>query len=286
MKAAAQDLPMMDGERPDAAFGEKSGLDGKSSREKSALLLTDRRVVRLSRVNRGVTTTFLSLEDVTTAEVFHRPRSARRLFRMALLLAGAGAALLAVDSAIVGQILAVILVLGALHHLYQYVSVSREGTIHFRAAQQELAMPYRGPRAEQAYALVNRFFQLKALLPSAQAVDKGERDGGKQDGVKPAERPGMPFSNPRPWDRSLWYERWFLDRSVPVSSLVISDGRGPDGYETWFLERDGIAPGPPAEGAYPQQALQVDDPGYDTGETSVDSGREREASPDRPSTGD
>ena len=279
MKAAAQNLPLMDGESPDAAFGERSGLDGESSRERNALLLTDRRVVRLSRANRGVTTTFLALEDVVTAEVFHRPRSVRRLFRMAILLAGAGAALLAFDSAIVGQVLAAVLALGALHHLYQFVSVSREGIIQFRGAQQELVMPYRGPRVEQAYALVNRFFQLKALLSPAP-----DTDAGGQEELKRPERPGKPFIRPWPWDRSLWYETWFLDRSAPVSSLVIRDGRGPDGYEAWFLERCDFIPEPGAEGEYPMQALQEDGSGYDTVEVAVDDGSEREASsPDRPS---
>lgn len=277
MKAAVQDLPMMDGERPDAAFGEKSGLDERSARERNALLLTDRRVVRLSRANRGVTTTFLSLEDVLTAEVFHRPRSLRRLFRMALLLAGAGAALLAVDSAIVGRVLAGILALGALHHLYQYVAVSREGAIHFRAAQQELVMPYRGPGAEQAYTLVNRFFHLKGLLPSAQAAEGGERGD-----VKRAERPGKPFSRLRPWGRSLWYEAWFLDRSAPVSSLLTADGRDPDSYETWFLERDGIGPEPRAEGEVTQREPLEADPVYQTGDIKADDVSDTEDGSERP----
>ena len=277
MKAAVQDLPMMDGERPDAAFGEKSGLDEGSARERNALLLTDRRVVRLSRANRGVTTTFLSLDDVLTAEVFHRPRSLRRLFRMALLLAGAGAALLAVDSAIVGRALAAVLALGALHHLFQYVAVSREGAIHFRAAQQELVMPYRGPGAEQAYALVNRFFHLKAMLSSAQAAEGGERGEAKR-----AERPGKPFSRLRPWDRSLWYEAWFLDRSAPVSSLSSADGRNPNGYETWFMERAVTGPEPRAEVEVTQQEPQEAGPAYDTGETAVDHGNGTEDGSERP----
>ena len=212
-----------------------------------------------------------------TAEVFHRPRSLRRLFRMALLLAGAGAALLAVDSAIVGRVLAGILALGALHHLYQYIAVSREGAIHFRAAQQELVMPYRGPAAEQAYALVNRFFHLKGLLSSAQAAEGVERGD-----VKRAERPGKPFSRLRPWGRSLWYEAWFLDRSAPVSSLLTADGRDPDGYETWFMERDGINPEPRAEVEVTQWEPQEAGPVYDTVETAIDHVNETEDSSERP----
>ena len=250
MSETRQDIPMMPGESLDAAFGEKRGLDAETSKERNSLLLTDRRVIRLSRTNRGVAATFLSLEDVQSAEVYHRPRGVRRLFRMALLLAGAGAALIAVDSAPVAQALAAILGLGAVYHLYQFISVSREGSIQFRATQQELAMPYRGPTAEQAYSLVNRFFHLKSELSNAaDTVSDGH------DEVERRQRPGRPFSRLQPWGKSTWYETWFLDRSTPVSSLTLRDGTPPDGYETWFLERDVTASGlRPADEPGPSRA--------------------------------
>ena len=221
MSAAHQDLPMMPGESLDSAFGEKRGLDADASREKNSLLLTDRRVIRLSRTNRGVTTTFHSLEDVQSAEVHHRPRGKRRLFRMALLLAGAGAALIAVDSAPVAQALAAILGLGALYHLYQFISVSREGTIRFQATQQELVLPYRGPAAEQAYTLVNRFFHLKSdLSNAADTVSDGRYEAERK------EQPGKPFSRRQQRGRSIWYEVWFLDRLMSPSQLRPPSGAG------------------------------------------------------------
>ena len=232
MSAAPQYLPMMAGESVDMAFGEKVGLGADAAKEKAALLLTDRRVIRLSKAKRGLAVTFLSLGDIHGAEVTHRPRSAKRLFRMALLLAGAGAALIAVEWHPLSWALGALLGLGAMHHLYQYISVSQEGSILFRTTQQELSIPYRGRGAEQAYDLVNRFFQLKAMYSPTTDVSSDSR--GEREYI---ERPGKPFRQLWPWGQEGWYETWFLDRSTPIAELRLSDGAKAVEYETWFMER-------------------------------------------------
>ena len=233
MSAAPQDLPMMAGESVDMAFGEKAGLGADAAKEKTALLLTNRRVIRLSRVKRGLAVTFLSLGDIHGAEVTHRPRSAKRLFRMALLLAGAGAALIAVEWHPLSWALGGLLGLGAMHHLYQYISVSQEGSILFRTTQQELSIPYRGRGAEQVYDLVNRFFQLKAMYSPTTDVSSDSR--GDREYI---ERPGKPFRQLRPWGQEGWYETWFLDRNSPIAEIRLRDGTESGEYEAWFLERD------------------------------------------------
>ena len=242
MSAAPQYLPMMAGESVDMAFGEKAGPGADAAKEKTALLLTDRRVIRLSRAKRGMAVTFLSLGDIHGAEVTHRPRSAKRLFRMALLLAGAGAALIAVEWHPLAWALGALLGLGAMHHLYQYISVSQEGSILFRTTQQELSIPYRGRGAEQAYDLVNRFFQLKAMYSPTTDVSGYSR--GDREHI---ERPGKPFRRPWPRGQEVWYEMWFMDRNTPVAELRLSDGAKAGEYETWFMERDvpvsGLRPG-------------------------------------------
>ena len=240
MSAAPQYLPMMAGESVDMAFGEKAGPGADAAKEKTALLLTDRRVIRLSRAKRGMAVTFLSLGDIHGAEVTHRPRSAKRLFRMALLLAGAGAALIAVEWHPLAWALGALLGLGAMHHLYQYISVSQEGSILFRTTQQELSIPYRGRGAEQAYDLVNRFFQLKAMYSPTTDVSGYSR--GDREHI---ERPGKPFR--QMCGPGLWYETWFLDRSIPIAGLSLIDGAKAWEYEAWFMERDvpvsGLRPG-------------------------------------------
>ncbi len=226
--ASPQSLPMMEGEGVDTAFGERGGTGAAVERERNALLLTDRRVIRVSRTKAGLSTTFLSLGDVLSAEVLHRSRGARRLFRMAILLAGVAAALIAVEWPPLSLGLAALLGLGALHHLYQYIAVSQEGVILFRTAQQELSMPYRGRSSRDAYDLVNRFFDLKAAYSTA--PDKADDDLVEK---KPPERPGSPFRMLQGY-RS-WYDTWFLDRSAPLSEIDLRDGA--EGYESWFLER-------------------------------------------------
>ena len=237
--AGLNEPPLMTGESLEAVFGEKAGLGADTVKERNALTLTDRRVIRISRTQRGLAASFLSLDDVQTAEVTHTPRNARRLFRMALLLAGAGAALIAVEWPPLSWGLAALLGLGASHHLYQYISVPQEGSILFRGTRQELSVSFRGRRAEQAYDLVNRFFLLKARY--SPAPDGG--DDGRLDG-KGAQRSGRPFREPR--GRGAWYETWFMDRSAPVSELRLRDGAKPEEYEAWFLERATLVSGSPA----------------------------------------
>ena len=222
-----QSLPLMEGEGVDTAFGERGGTGASVERERNALLLTDHRIIRVSRTKAGLSTAFLSLGDVLSAEALHRSRGVRRLFRMAILLAGAGAALAAVEWPPLSWGLAALLGLGALHHLYQYIAVSSEGVILFRTAQQELSIPYRGRRSRDAYDLVNRFFELKAAYSPAPDT----ADGPVEE--KPPDRPGSPFRRLQGY-RS-WYDTWFLDRSAPLSEIGLRDGAG--GYETWFLER-------------------------------------------------
>ncbi len=240
-EANVEGLPMMPGESVDMAFGERAGTGAAVDRERNALLLTDRRVIRLSRTRAGLSTTFLSLGDVLSAEVAHRSRGVKRLFRMAILLAGAGAALAAVEWQPLSWGLAALLGLGALHHLYQFVSVSHEGSILFRAAQQEVSIPYRGRTSREAYDLVNRFFELKAAYSPALFGGDGRIDrdalmewswlGGEgEDG----RRPDAPGDLVWLWGVESPYEAWYMERSVPVAQLRLRQRV----YETWYMERD------------------------------------------------
>ena len=234
-------MPLMAGESVDMAFGEKAGLGADPGRERNALMVTDRRVIRLSKTKRGLAATFLSLGDVQAAEVAISPRSLRRLFRMALLLAGAGAALIAVEWAPLSQALAALLGLGAVHHLYQYVSVSQEGSILFKAPQQELTISFRGRRSEQAYDLVNRFFELKAAYSPALFGSDGRIDqdalmewswlGGEEEDGR---RPDAPGDLVWLWGVESPYEAWYMERAVPVAQLRLRERV----YETWYMERD------------------------------------------------
>jgi hypothetical protein len=172
-----KELPLMAGEEVQLSFGDMHGLEAKAVIDRNAMVLTDRRLIRLSRVGASREMSFISLEDAQVAEVRLTSRGKKPLLRVALLWAGAAAALAAIDLAPVALALAAVLGMGGGYHLLRYLRVSQEGSILFRAGQEELEIPFQGDMADQAYAFVNRFFQLKASPSKAPAPAVGEEGG-------------------------------------------------------------------------------------------------------------
>ena len=146
-----------------------------ASRERNIIVLTDRRLIRLSGAGTSFETAFIALEDAQVAEVRLTSRGKKPLLRVALLLAGAIAALLTIDFPPVALPVAAVLGLAGGYHLFEYLKVSRRGSIHFRTGREEVEIPFRGDIVDQAYAFVNRFFQLKASSPSP-APEAGEAE--------------------------------------------------------------------------------------------------------------
>ena len=159
------------------SFGERHGLETEAGIDHNTLVLTDRRLVRLSGTGTRLDVAFISLEDAQVAEVRLTSRGRKPLLRVALLLAGAVAALLTIDLPPIALPLAAVLGLAGGYHLFAYLSVSRRGSIHFRTGQEEVDIPFQGDIADQAYGFVNRFFQLKASPPSpAPATGTAQRE--------------------------------------------------------------------------------------------------------------
>ena len=171
------DLPLMVGEEVDASFGEKRGMDAEAAGDHNAIVLTDRRLLRLSRSGARRDVSFASLRDVHLAEVRRTSRGMRSVWRAALLLAGAGAALATISYLPIAAPLAAALLLGAAYHLFHHVTVSQEGIILFHAGQEQMGIAYRGNLADQAYAFVNRLFHLKEALSIA-PEESGEEPTG------------------------------------------------------------------------------------------------------------
>ncbi len=171
------DLPLMAGEEVDASFGERRGLDAEAAGDHNAIVLTDRRLLRLSRSGAKRDVSFASLRDVHLAEVRRTSRGMRSVWRAALLLAGAGAALATISYLPIAAPLAAALLLGAAYHLFHHVTVSQEGIILFHAGQEQMGIAYRGNLADQAYAFVNRLFHLKEALSMA-PEESGEEPTG------------------------------------------------------------------------------------------------------------
>ena len=167
----------MVGEEVDASFGERRGLDAEAAGDHNAIVLTNRRLLRLSRSGARQDTSFASLKDVHLAEVRRTSRGMRSVWRAALLLAGAGAALATISYLPIAAPLAAALLLGAAYHLFHHVTVSQEGIILFHAGQEQMGIAYRGNLSDQAYSFVNRLFLMKGALSLA-PEESGEEPAG------------------------------------------------------------------------------------------------------------
>ena len=161
------DLPLMVGEEIEMSFGERHGLEADVTTDRNTMVLTDHRLIRLSK--NGVTRdmAFISLVDIKLAEVRRTSRGKRPLVRVALLMAGAGSALATISFLPLAIPLATVLALAGSYHLLSYLSVSQEGSILFHAGQEEVGISFKGDMINQAYTLVNRFFNLKETFSHA-----------------------------------------------------------------------------------------------------------------------
>jgi hypothetical protein len=172
-RGSLEELPLMAEEEVKLSFGERHGLEAEAGIDHNTMVLTDHRLIRLSGAGTNWDVAFISLDDAQVAEVRLTSRGKKPLFRVALLLAGAVAALLTIDFPPVALPLATVLGLAGGYHLFGYLSVSKRGSIHFRTGQEEVEIPFQGDIADQAYAFVNRFFELKAS-PASPAPEAGE----------------------------------------------------------------------------------------------------------------
>ncbi len=175
-EGSLEELPLMAEEEVQLSFGERHGLEAEAGIDHNTMVLTDRRLIRLSGAGTSWDVAFISLEDAQVFEVRLTSRGKQPLLRVALLLAGAVAALLTIDFPPVALPLAAVLGLAGGYHLFDYLGVSQRGSLHFRTGQEEVEIPFQGDIADQAYAFVNRFFQLKASPPSP-VLEAGEGEG-------------------------------------------------------------------------------------------------------------
>ena len=159
------DLPLMANEEIEMSFGERHGLEADVTTDRNTIVLTDHRLIRLSKIGGSRDMAFISLRDIQVAEVRRTSRGKRPLLRVALLMAGAGSALATISFLPLAIPLATVLALAGSYHLLRYLSVSQEGSILFHAGQEEVGISFKGDMANQAYTFVNRFFNLKETFP-------------------------------------------------------------------------------------------------------------------------
>ncbi|MBI2856413.1 MAG: hypothetical protein HYX93_06170 [Chloroflexi bacterium] len=180
-RGSYRDLPLMPEEEVILCFGERSGLRASVGRDPHSVILTDRRVIKLARGSSNLEVTFISLKDAQVAEVRDTRRRIKPLLRVGLLAAGALAALQVVPAAPLAWALAIVLGIGSLFHLIRYIRSVEDGSLLIRGGQNEVGIPFKHGKAGQAYAFVNRFFEVKLSPPTK------EEEGPRED-----VRPDMP----------------------------------------------------------------------------------------------
>ena len=176
-------LPLSSNEAVEASFGDRRGLDPAASGDRKSIVLTDRRLLLVHRNGRSRDVTFASLLDVGLVEVRRSSRGLMPLWRVALLLAGSGAALATIGYPPLEIGLAAVLALAALYHLYHYLDVAEEGTILFHLGQLRVELQYEGRLAAQAYDFADRVFSRKeALLPARAAAQEAPDETWEEPG--------------------------------------------------------------------------------------------------------
>ena len=173
------DLPLMADEKIEMSFGERHGLEADAMTDRNTMVLTKRRLIRLSKMGNSKDMAFMSLGDIHVVEVRRTSRGKRPLLRVALLMGGAGSALATIGFLPLAIPLATVLALAGSYHLLRYLNVSQEGSILFHAGQEEMRISFEGDMADQAYTFVNRFFNLKeisSLTPEASEDGPTELD--------------------------------------------------------------------------------------------------------------
>ncbi|MDP6102659.1 MAG: hypothetical protein QF579_05095 [Dehalococcoidia bacterium] len=171
-------LPLMANEEMEMSFGERHGLEADVTTDGNTMVLTDRRLIRLSKSGTSWDVHFMSLPDIQVAEVRRTVRGKGPLLRVALLLAGAISAMATIGFLPLAIPLATVLVLAGSYRLLRYLSVSQEGAILFHVGQEELGISFEGNMANQAYSFINRFFHLKEVFSLAREVSAQGTIGG------------------------------------------------------------------------------------------------------------
>ena len=161
------DLPLMVDEEIEMSFGERHGLEADVTTDRNTMVLTDHRLIWLSKNGVSRDMQAISLLDIQVAEVRRTSRGKRPLVRVALLMAGASSALATISFLPLAIPLATVLALAGGYHLLRYLSVSQEREILFHAGQEEVGISFKGDMINQAYTFVNRFFNLKETFSHA-----------------------------------------------------------------------------------------------------------------------
>ena len=155
-------LPLIGNEEVLLSFGERGGLKDGVVRDSNKIVLTSHRVIHASK--RGGTSSIaaLTLDDIKLAEINHISRGIVPFLRIAILFAGAWAALATLTHPIVSISLATAMTITGAYQFLAHVALSKQGSITLRAGQDTVVLSYSGNKTSDAHTFVKRFFEAKA----------------------------------------------------------------------------------------------------------------------------
>jgi len=169
-------LPLMDNEEVEMSFGDRHGLDAGAMTDGSSIVLTNHRLLSISRIGSSWDMAFMSLGDIQLVEVKRTSRSKGPIFRVAMLIGGAYAAMSTINLIGLALPLATLLGLAAGYHLFKFLSVSKLADILFYTGQKEARMSFRSDMLSQAYDFINCLFRIKEISENSYQVLEKESD--------------------------------------------------------------------------------------------------------------
>ena len=155
-------LPLIENEEVILSFGERGGLKDGVAGESNKIVLTSHRVIHASKKGRTSSMSVLALDDIKLAEINHISRGIMPFLRIAILFAGAWAALATLTHPIVSIALAAAMTITGAYQLLAHISLSKQGSITLRAGQDIVVLLYSGNKTGEAHEFVKRFFEAKA----------------------------------------------------------------------------------------------------------------------------
>ena len=184
---------LMDDEAVDTSLSLKHGLVPRPDKDSQLLLLTNLRVIHLSRRGRRSEVSFASLKDVQAVDISISMRDYSALVWSILALIVGVLLWQVVNSTVASVILGIAMGLIALFFLGEFWLSAEKVTITFRAGSAQIRghLGSRGA-SSRAYAFVNRFFQLRgsqdsAGQPTTEVTEESEvhpiRDDSGEEGV-------------------------------------------------------------------------------------------------------
>lgn len=164
-------MPMMEGEKIVDQFSSDDGIVVNTPDKGDLLVLTNLRVIAFVKDSEHKETSLAPLDELNGLSVKSNNRGAKEMLQGPILILLGIVAYFVVGyslehvavAAVMGASIALVgVLLGA-----RFIFWEEEGTILFQGGRLELGFPYRTDRAsEDAYKVVNRFFDLKLSLNS------------------------------------------------------------------------------------------------------------------------